>query len=258
MNWKPELDDLARREAFAREMGGVDKVKRQRDQGRLTVRERIDKLVDQKSFHEVGAISGIAEYDESGELTNLTPANCVFGRGKIDGRPVVVVGDDFTVRGGSADASISAKPLMAEEMAHDFRLPIIRVIEGSGGGGSVKTIETKGAANLPGGIGGTRWYCVHDGQHGAGAGGRPRPRFGRGPRRGEAGGQPLFGHDQEFGDVRRRSAGGETARPGSHQAGTWRRRYPDPRRRRRSCRRYRGGGVRLRQAFPVLSAVVGL
>src|ERR1017187_4857865 len=162
MNWKPELDDLARREAFAREMGGVDKVKRQRAQGRLTVRERIDKLVDRKSFHEIGAVSGTAEYDDSGKLTNLTPANCVFGRGKIDGRTVVVVGDDFTVRGGSADASTSAKPLMAEEMAHDFRLPIIRIIEGSGGGGSVKTIETKGAANLPGGIGGTRayWYTT--------------------------------------------------------------------------------------------------
>src|SRR5436190_1794632 len=158
MTWKPELDDLARREAFAREMGGVDKVKRQHDQGRLTVRERIDSLVDRNSFHEVGAISGVAEYDEKNELKHLTPANCVFGRGKIDGRTVVVVGDDFTVRGGSADASISAKPLMAEEMAHDFRLPIIRLIEGSGGGGSVKTIETKGAANLPGGIGGTRWY----------------------------------------------------------------------------------------------------
>ena len=50
MNWKPELDDLARREAFAREMGGVDKVKRQRDQGRLTVRERIDRLVDQEQL----------------------------------------------------------------------------------------------------------------------------------------------------------------------------------------------------------------
>src|SRR6202162_4143266 len=158
MNWKPELDDLARREAFAREVGGVDKVKRQRDQGRLTVRERIDKLVDSGSFHEIGAISGIAEYDQDGELKNLTPANCVFGRGKVDGRTVVVVGDDFTVRGGSADASISTKPLMAEEMAHDFRLPIIRLIEGSGGGGSVKTIETKGAANLPGGIGGNRAY----------------------------------------------------------------------------------------------------
>jgi acetyl-CoA carboxylase carboxyltransferase component len=163
MNWKPELDELARREAFAREMGGADKVKRQRDQGRLNVRERIDKLLDQNTFHEIGAVSGIAEYDAGGELTNLTPANCVFGRGKVDGRPVVIVGDDFTVRGGSADASISAKPLMAEEMAHDFRLPIIRVIEGSGGGGSVKTIETKGAANLPGGIGGTKWYAYTTG-----------------------------------------------------------------------------------------------
>ncbi|MCA1360157.1 methylmalonyl-CoA carboxyltransferase [Bradyrhizobium sp. IC3069] len=158
MNWKPELDELARREAFAREMGGVDKVKRQHDQGRLTVRERIDKLIDKGSFHEIGAVSGIGEYDSSGDLKKLTPANCVFGRARVYGRTLVVVGDDFTVRGGSADASISAKPLMAEEMAHDFRLPIVRIIEGSGGGGSVKTIETKGAANLPGGIGGTRWY----------------------------------------------------------------------------------------------------
>jgi acetyl-CoA carboxylase carboxyltransferase component len=158
MNWKPELDDLMRRQAFAREMGGADKVKRQHDGGRLTVRERIDRLADQGTFHEIGAISGVADYDAAGELTELTPANCVFGRGQIDGRPVVIVGDDFTVRGGSADASISAKPLMAEEMASEFRLPIIRVIEGSGGGGSVKTIETKGASNLPGGVGGTRGF----------------------------------------------------------------------------------------------------
>src|SRR5262249_50865030 len=107
MIWKPELDELARREAFAREMGGVEKVQRQRDQGRLTVRERIGRLVEQASFHEIGAVSGIGEYDASGELTQLTPANCVFGRARIDGRTVVVVGDDFTVRGGSADASIS-------------------------------------------------------------------------------------------------------------------------------------------------------
>jgi len=139
-------------------MGGVEKVKRQHDQGRLTVRERIEGLSDRGSFHEIGAVAGLGEYDPQGELKNVTPANCVFGRARIDGRTVVVVGDDFTVRGGSADASISAKPLMAEEMAHDFRLPIIRIIEGSGGGGSVKTIETKGAANLPGGIGGNRWY----------------------------------------------------------------------------------------------------
>src|SRR5207244_11194201 len=121
MNWKPELDDLARREAFAREMGGVDKVKRQRDQGRLTVRERIDGIVDQKTFHEIGAISGIGEYDEQGALKHLTPANCAFRRARIDGRTGVVVGDDFTVRGGSADACSSAKPLMAEEREQESR-----------------------------------------------------------------------------------------------------------------------------------------
>jgi acetyl-CoA carboxylase carboxyltransferase component len=160
MTWKPELDELARREAFAREMGGSDKVKRQHDAGRLTVRERVELLLDPQSFHEVGAISGSAEYDAAGELNKLTPANCVFGRGRIDGRPVVVVGDDFTVRGGSADASIFAKPLMAEDMASELRLPIVRIIEGSGGGGSVKTIETTGAANLPGQVGTTRGFYM--------------------------------------------------------------------------------------------------
>ena len=158
MTWTPELDELARRTTMAQQMGGADKVKRQHDAGRLTVRERIDRLLDSGSFNEVGALSGTGDYDAAGVISQVTPANCVFGRGRIDGRPVVVVGDDFTVRGGSADASISNKPLMAEDMACDFRLPIIRVIEGSGGGGSVKTIETKGASNLPGGIGGTRGF----------------------------------------------------------------------------------------------------
>lgn len=152
MTWEPELEELRRRQAFARQMGGSDKVKRQHDGGRLTVRERIDSLVDDGSFHEIGETAGIAEYDENGELTHLTPSNCVFGRARIDGRPVVVSGDDFTVRGGSADATIPEKNLWAEQMAAENRIPIIRIIEGSGGGGSVKTIETKGRANLPGGL----------------------------------------------------------------------------------------------------------
>ena len=152
MPWQPELDDLRLRERMARKMGGADKVKRQHDGGRLTVRERIDGLVDPKSFHEIGAIAGIASYDGDNQLVELTPSNCVMGRARINGRPVVVVGDDFTVRGGSADASIKEKPMMAEQMAEQLRLPIVRIIEGSGGGGSVKTIETKGRANLPGGV----------------------------------------------------------------------------------------------------------
>src|SRR5580700_6365652 len=153
MSWQPELDELRERERLAKELGGADKIKRQHDAGKLTVRERIDGLVDAASFHEIGAIAGKAEYDANNNLKELVSANCVFGRATIDGRPVVVVGDDFTVRGGSADATIREKPLMAEQMAHDLRLPIIRIIEGSGGGGSVKTIETTGRANLPGGVG---------------------------------------------------------------------------------------------------------
>ena len=151
MNWTTELDELRLRERLAKEMGGADKVQRQRDGGRL--RERIDRLVDGGSFHETGTVAGSATYDENNELASFTASNCVFGRARIDGRPVVVVGDDFTVRGGSANAAIHEKPLMAERMAAEFRLPIVRIIEGSGGGGSVKTIETKGRANLPGGVG---------------------------------------------------------------------------------------------------------
>jgi acetyl-CoA carboxylase carboxyltransferase component len=160
VSWQEELEELRRREALARALGGPDKVRRQHEGGRLTVRERITALLDPGSFHEVGAIAGRAEYGADGTLMAFTPSNCVMGRGLVDGRPVVVVGDDFTVRGGSADATIREKPIMAERMAADLRLPIIRLIEGSGGGGSVRTIETTGRANLPGGVGAT-WLYHH-------------------------------------------------------------------------------------------------
>jgi acetyl-CoA carboxylase carboxyltransferase component len=151
--WAAELGELDRRKALARQMGGTERVERQRKAGRLTVRERIDRLLDAGTFQEIGSISGAARYAESGEIEAFLPANCVFGRGRLDGRPVVVEGDDFTVRGGSADAAIWTKMLTAENMATAYRLPIVRLLEGSGGGGSVKTIETTGRANLPNGVG---------------------------------------------------------------------------------------------------------
>ncbi|MEM7404253.1 MAG: carboxyl transferase domain-containing protein [Pseudomonadota bacterium] len=149
MSWEPELEELRRREAFARELGGADKVKRQKDAGKMTVRERVEALADDGSFHEIGAIAGRADYDANGDLVHLTPSNYVFGRATLDGRRVVIGGDDFTVRGGSADATIKEKHQMAERMANELRLPLVRLVEGSGGGGSVKTIETTGRANVP-------------------------------------------------------------------------------------------------------------
>ena len=149
MSWQKEVDELRRRQAMAREMGGEAKVRRQHDAGRLTVRERFDRLLDPGSFREIGSISGFGEYDDQGELIKLSPTNILYGRGRIDGRPVVVNGDDFTVRGGAADASIHDKQIAAEQLAHEFRLPLVKLIEGTGGGGSVRTVETAGYTYLP-------------------------------------------------------------------------------------------------------------
>ncbi len=149
MSWEPELEELRRREALAREMGGEERVARQHASGRLTVRERVERLFDADSFHETGAIAGRGEYDDAGELTGFLAANMVVGQGRIDGRRAVVQGDDFTVRGGAADAAIWQKMVYAERMAHDLRLPLVRLVDGTGGGGSVKSLESMGFTYVP-------------------------------------------------------------------------------------------------------------
>lgn len=149
MSWQNEVDEIARRAALTSEMGGEEKIARQRSQGKLTVRERFERLIDPGSLHEIGAISGKGKYDTDGKLIALAPANTIFGRAKIDGRTVVVQGDDFTVRGGAADAAIAGKQIMAEQMARELRIPIIRLIDGTGGGGSVKSLDTDARTYVP-------------------------------------------------------------------------------------------------------------
>src|SRR3954452_8234017 len=146
--WAPEVEEIRRRTELAHRMGGPEKVERHRSQGKLTVRERIEGLLDPGSFHEIGAVAGKAEYDGP-ELGDFTATNFVMGRGRIDGPPVVVGGDDFTVRGGAADASIWQKQVMSEQMANELRIPVVRLIDGSGGGGSVKSLETTGRTYVP-------------------------------------------------------------------------------------------------------------
>jgi acetyl-CoA carboxylase carboxyltransferase component len=149
VTWEPELDELRRREELARQMGGEERVARQHSSGRLTVRERIERLFDAGSFHETGALAGRGTYDQDGELTDFLPANCVIGRGRIDGRPAVVQGDDFTVRGGAADAAIWQKMVYAERLAGELRMPLVRLVDGTGGGGSVKSLEDMGHTYVP-------------------------------------------------------------------------------------------------------------
>lgn len=148
MSWQPEVDEIKRRVELAKQMGGEANVARQHSNGRMTVRERIERLLDPGSFHETGALAGKATY-ENGEMTSFTPSNFVMGTGRVDGRRVVVGGDDFTVRGGAADAAIGNKMGYSERMARELRLPIIRLVEGTGGGGSVKMLEIMGRTYVP-------------------------------------------------------------------------------------------------------------
>jgi acetyl-CoA carboxylase carboxyltransferase component len=148
MSWEPEIEELHRREALAAQMGGGERVARQRAAGRLTVRERVQKLLDAGSFHETGGLAGVPNY-EGEHLASIRPANFVMGTGRIDGRRVAVGGDDFTVRGAAADGAIGYKASYAERMALDLRIPMIRLVDGTGGGGSVKFLEDQGRTYVP-------------------------------------------------------------------------------------------------------------
>lgn len=149
MSWRNEVAELRRRRKLAEQMGGPEKVARQHARGKLDARARIKGLVDPGSFREIGKIAGKGSYGPDGELLDLAPSNLVFGRANIEGRPVVASADDFTVRGGAADAAIHRKFVACEQMAHTLKIPLIRMIDGTGGGGSVKTLEEIGATYVP-------------------------------------------------------------------------------------------------------------
>ena len=89
MSWEKEVEELKRRQELAKQMGGPEKIARHVNAGKLTVRDRIDKMLDPGSFEEVGSITGKAEYDDDGKLLDLQPANLITGRGRVNGKRVV-------------------------------------------------------------------------------------------------------------------------------------------------------------------------
>jgi len=142
--WEPMLEaaDALRSMAHARMApGSTDPgVVRQRNRGKLTCRERIAELLDEGSFREVGSVAGFISYDENGEIAEFTPANHVGGTGTIEGRSVIVCADDFTSRGGHSDGAIGTKSTHLDRLSIELRIPSIRLLDGSSGGGSVATM----------------------------------------------------------------------------------------------------------------------
>ena len=83
--WEKDIEEIRQKNAIAKEQGGVESVARHHAKGRLTIRERIDSLLDGSSFREIGPGAGGAERGEDGRLQSFSPANFVLGFGKVDG-----------------------------------------------------------------------------------------------------------------------------------------------------------------------------
>ncbi len=138
MSWKDETDEIHRRRALSLEQGGTEAIARHHNKGKLTIRERIDALLDPDSFDEIGRGAGASDED------GFSPANYVLGFGRIDGRRVVVGGEDFTLKGGSPSAAGFRKSVYAEDVALQYKVPLIRLHEGAGG-----SVGGTGKASLP-------------------------------------------------------------------------------------------------------------
>ena len=139
--WASVLDEVAALQELANERLSPSSeepgVVRQRNRGKLTCRQRIELLLDDGSFREMGSLAGFASYDEHGNVVAFTPANHVGGTGTIDGRTAIVCADDFTSRGGHADGAIGAKSMHLDMLSVDLASPSVRLLDGSSGGGSV-------------------------------------------------------------------------------------------------------------------------
>ncbi|MDT5123922.1 MAG: 3-methylcrotonyl-CoA carboxylase beta subunit [Acidobacteriota bacterium] len=120
--------DLQRLEARIRTGGGPDKIERQHQQGKLTARERIALLFDKETYsQEIGLLVAYDEYKGAAPA-----AGVVMSIGRINGREVVVVANDATVKAGSWWPETIKKILRAQEIAMRSRVPIIYLVDSAG------------------------------------------------------------------------------------------------------------------------------
>lgn len=121
-------DEFQKLEARLRLGGGTDKIDRQHQQGKLTARERIDLLLDKDSFkQEIGLLVAYDQYDGG-----APGAGVVTVVGQVEGREVVVVANDATVKAGSWWPETIKKILRAQEIAMRSRVPIIYLVDSAG------------------------------------------------------------------------------------------------------------------------------
>ncbi len=126
---------------------------RQKQAGKLWVRERIEQLLDPGTFREVGSVSGTVTWKKTAPMQekpiSFIPSNNIQGAGMLRGRKVLLTADDFSIRSGHADGATAGKTTYVEKLALALRLPVIKLVDGSSGGGSVTTIRKEGWSYIP-------------------------------------------------------------------------------------------------------------
>src|SRR6476659_1862113 len=122
------VDDLRTRLARVRVGGGERYLQRHRDQGKLPVRERLDRLIDSGSpFLELSPLAAWDLYED-----DAPGAGLVTGIGRVSGREVIIVANDATVKGGTYYPITVKKHVRAQEVALDNRLPCVYLVDSGG------------------------------------------------------------------------------------------------------------------------------
>jgi acetyl-CoA carboxylase carboxyltransferase component len=129
-HWQAEVERLRDDEAKLRQGGGPKALEKQRQQGKLTARERVAGLLDPDSdFLELGLWAAHGMYAEWG---GAPAGGVVMGIGRIHGRDVVVLADDPSVKAGAKFPLGIKKVLRAQEIALENRLPIVYLVDSAG------------------------------------------------------------------------------------------------------------------------------
>ncbi len=122
------VEELRGRTAAVRQGGGPRYLERHRQQGKLAVRERIDRLLDPDTpFLELSPLAGWDLYDNEAPAAGI-----VTGIGRVSGREVVIVANDATVKGGTYFPITVKKHLRAQQVALDNRLPCVYLVDSGG------------------------------------------------------------------------------------------------------------------------------
>lgn len=130
--WDDELAELEARRKRARELGGTALIDKEHARGRLTARERIDRFLDPGTFHEAGMLAMMD--NANGRM----PSGLICGFGKVDGRPIAIAAEDYTIALGTWTGLYLAQskgifPGFIEDLAHKWEIPLVVFLQGIGG-----------------------------------------------------------------------------------------------------------------------------